>query len=189
VVDGLEKHVDAVIRDLGPHFAGLPGVAGAIMLGNGEIALALHPPDLLEIFHRARGSLVLSLVATEEEAQPASILVVDDSITTRALEKSILEAHGYRVRVAVDGAEAYSQLQAEPADLIVSDVEMPRMDGFALLEAVRRDPHLKETPLILVTSLEQREHKERGLSLGADAYVVKRNFEQTDLLETIRQLL
>ena len=189
VVDGLVRHTEAVIRDLGPQFAGLPSVAGGIILGDGEIALALHPPDLFEAFHHSRGSLVLSLETPEREAPPASIMVVDDSITTRTLEKSILEAHGYRVRVAVDGAEAYSQLQAEPADLIVSDIEMPRMDGFALLEAVRCHPRLKETPLILVTSLEKREHKERGLALGADAYVVKRSFEQTDLLETIRQLL
>lgn len=189
VVDALLHQTDAVIRDLGPQFAGLRGIAGGILLGDGEIVLVLNPSDLADAFLRQRESTTLSVQAPEAAALAPCVLVVDDSITTRTLEKSILEAHGYRVRVAVDGVEALAQLRAEPVDLIISDVEMPRMDGFALLQAVRSDPQLERTPLILVTSLEKREHKEKGLVLGADAYVVKRSFDQTDLLETIKQLL
>ena len=117
------------------------------------------------------------------------ILVVDDSLTTRTLEKSILEAHGYQVRLAHDGLEGLGRLRAEKIDLIISDIQMPRLDGFGLLQAVKADPVLKAIPLILVSSLEAREDKERGMELGADAYVVKRKFDQKELLETIGQFL
>jgi two-component system chemotaxis sensor kinase CheA len=110
-------------------------------------------------------------------------------MTTRTLEKSILEAHGYRVRVAVDGMEALDQLRAEKADLVIADIQMPRLDGFGLLEAMKKDPNLNRVPVIVVTSLERPEDQERGLSLGADAYIVKRKFDQGELLAAIRQIL
>jgi two-component system chemotaxis sensor kinase CheA len=118
-----------------------------------------------------------------------SILVVDDSITSRSLERSILEAHGYRVRVAVDGLEALELLRIERADLVITDVQMPRMDGFGLVEALKADTRLKEIPVIIVSSLESPEDQERGLLLGADAYVVKRKFDQTELLAAIQQMI
>jgi two-component system chemotaxis sensor kinase CheA len=124
-----------------------------------------------------------------QEVKPPSILVVDDSLTTRTLEKSILEAHGYRVRVAVDGLEALDQLRAEKADLVISDVEMPRLDGFGLIEAMKKDLKLARVPVIVVTSLDRAEDRKRGLSLGADAYIVKRKFDQGELLASIRQIL
>ena len=117
------------------------------------------------------------------------ILVVDDSMTTRTLEKSILEAHGYRVRTAVDGLEALALLRAEKADLVIADIQMPRMDGFELLAALKQDPGLNQIPVIVVTSLERAEDQERGLALGADAYIVKRKFDQGELLAGIRQIL
>jgi two-component system chemotaxis sensor kinase CheA len=120
---------------------------------------------------------------------PASILVVDDSLTTRTLERSILEAHGYRVRLAVDGMEALEQLRKEKPDLVIADVQMPRLDGFGLLEAMKKDPDLNRIPVIMVTSLERPEDQERGMSLGAGAYIVKRKFDQGEVLATIRQIL
>ena len=110
-------------------------------------------------------------------------------MTTRTLERCILEAQGYRVRVAVDGMEALAQLRVEKADLVISDVQMPRMDGFELLEAMKKDPNLNRIPVIVVTSLERQEDQERGLALGADAYIVKQKFDQAELLATIRQIL
>jgi len=114
---------------------------------------------------------------------------VDDSITARSLEKSILESHGYRVRVATDGLQALRLLSVEKADLIVTDIQMPGLDGFGLIEALKADDGLKGIPVIIVSSLERDEDKERGLRLGAHAYVVKRKFDQTELLEAIRQML
>jgi two-component system, chemotaxis family, sensor kinase CheA len=115
--------------------------------------------------------------------------VADDSITTRTLEKNILEAAGYRVRVAADGAEAWTALQSEPCSLLVSDVNMPRLNGFELTEKVRGSETLKALPIILVTSLDSREDRERGIWAGADAYIVKGAFDQDVLLSTIRQLI
>jgi two-component system chemotaxis sensor kinase CheA len=123
------------------------------------------------------------------ETIAAGILVVDDSITSRSLEKSILEAHGYRVRLAVDGLEALEMLRVEKADLIITDIQMPRLDGFELVEALKADSRLSRIPVIIVSSLDRPEDQERGLLLGADAYVVKRKFDQAELLNAIRQMI
>jgi two-component system, chemotaxis family, sensor kinase CheA len=130
-------------------------------------------------------------VETPPEARTAGrrILVVDDSITTRTLEQSTLEAAGFEVATAVDGEDGWRILQTEGADLVVSDVEMPRMDGFALCEAIRASPRFAHLPVVLVTSLESEEHRARGLEAGADAYVGKSGFDQQGLLDTIRRLL
>jgi two-component system, chemotaxis family, sensor kinase CheA len=121
----------------------------------------------------------------------ATILVVDDSITTRTLEKGILEAAGYRVVVCVDGQDALDRLRAEiePVDLVLADVEMPRLDGFGLLQALRADERFARLPTILMTSRGAAEDVARGLDLGADAYLTKQSFDQRNLLDTIGQLL
>lgn len=121
----------------------------------------------------------------------ATILVVDDSITTRTLEKGILEAAGYRVVVCVDGQDALDRLRAEvePVDLVLADVEMPRLDGFGLLKALRADERFARLPTVLMTSRGDPEDVARGLDLGADAYLTKQAFDQRNLLETIGQLL
>src|SRR5262249_629062 len=126
-------------------------------------------------------------------ARKTTVLVVDDSITTRTLEKNILEAAGYRVRLAIDGVEAL-QVLAEMADdggcdLMLSDVDMPRLNGFDLTTRVRPDARFQHLPVVLVTSLDTAEDRERGISAGADAYIVKRQFEQQILLDTIARLI
>ena len=120
---------------------------------------------------------------------PPTILVVDDSFTTRTLETSILETHGYRVRVAVDGVEALAQLRSEKIDLVITDIQMPRLDGFGLLAEMKKDQRLNRVPVIVDSSIDRREDQERGLSLGADAYIVKQKFNHQDLLQTIQQIL
>ncbi len=127
----------------------------------------------------------------------ATILVVDDSITTRTLEKTILQAQGYRVLVAVDGMEALSILRTsqqegtpqQEVDVVVADVEMPRLDGFGLLAAMRADPRLRSIPTVLMTSRNAEADVRRGLELGARAYIAKQEFDQGALLSTIGQLL
>jgi two-component system chemotaxis sensor kinase CheA len=127
--------------------------------------------------------------ALEGKRRPAVILVVDDSITTRTMEKNLLEAVGYQVRVAVDGIEAWTLLKSEEVDLVVSDVDMPRLDGFDLTARIRADQTLTDLPVVLVTALESREDKERGIEVGANAYVIKSSFDQSNLLEIIRRLI
>jgi two-component system chemotaxis sensor kinase CheA len=123
------------------------------------------------------------------ERPPARILVVDDSITTRTLERNILQGAGYQVVTAVDGVEALAALETETFDLVVADIEMPRIDGFELVKWIRDSAVYGGLPVVLVTSLESQEHRERGLKVGADAYIVKSGFEQSVLLDTIEEFL
>lgn len=165
----------------------------ATQLEDGQSAPVLDPEIIFQRF--LRHDLDLSVDAHEVKrparASARTILVVDDSVTTRTLEKSILEAQGYKVILAVDGLDALEVLRRDLAfiDLIVADVEMPRLDGFGLLETLKRDVSLARVPVIMMTSRASETDVARGLELGADAYLVKQSFDQRELLSTIRQLL
>lgn len=196
LVDAVLRETEAVIQDLGAASGCGGKVSSGVALEDGTIAFVLNPMELIESAARSRAQLPVAAPveehpAPEARSRPAlrSILVVDDSMTTRTLEKSILEAHGYRVRVAVDGVEALARLREETADLVIADIEMPRLNGFGLIEKMKQDTALQRIPVIIVSSLERREDRERGLSLGADAYIVKRKFDQEELLVAIRQLV
>ncbi len=188
-VDEFIAEHDALIQDLGMPCPATGKISGGALLREGSVFVVLNPAGL------AAGCTPSALVPMPRQAPVQApqaahgILVVDDSITSRSLERSILEAHGYRVRVAVDGLEALELLRAEKADLIITDIQMPRLDGFGLVEALKADQAFHEIPVIIVSSLERAEDQERGLQLGADAYVVKRKFDQTELLEAIRQMI
>jgi two-component system chemotaxis sensor kinase CheA len=123
-------------------------------------------------------------VDTEEK----SILVVEGSITSRMLLKNILESAGYRVKTAVDGLEAFTELKTAAFNLVVSDIDMPRMNGFELTARIRSDKDVAEIPVVLVTALDSREDRERGTDAGANAYIVKSSFDQGNLLDIIRRL-
>jgi two-component system, chemotaxis family, sensor kinase CheA len=171
-------------------------VSGTVLLEDEMPALVLSPDLLIDHWvrnesHLAAGGLGLSARADDQARQATTILVVDDSITTRTLEKSILEAQGYRVLLSVDGIDALNVLRSGEAmvDLVIADVEMPRMDGFGLLQAIKTDPRIAATPVILMTSRADPEDVRRGLDLGAGAYITKQKFDQRELLATIGQLL
>ena len=189
VVDEFQAEQEVVIKSLGARIRRTRFVSAATILPSGKIALVLNTPNLLrKALQRPAGP---ALASPERAERPAKkrILVVDDSLTTRALEKSILEAAGYDVTAAADGAAAWQLLQERGADLIVSDVDMPRMDGFGLTEAVRGSPRFRELPVVLVTARESEADQARGVAVGADAYLGKSAFDQKNLLETIAQLL
>lgn len=187
LVDEILGDREVLVKKLGPPFVRVRNVAAAGILGTGELALILRPPDLL------RSARTLSRLAAspraEEDALPRTILVVDDSITTRTMEQNMLEAAGYRVQVAVDGMDAWTLLMSETFDLVVSDVDMPRMDGFELTARIRAEAKLVDLPVVLVTAMETREDKERGILSGANAYVIKSSFDESNLLEIIRRLV
>lgn len=189
VVDEVIEERDIYVQSLGSRLRGARSVTGATVLPDGSLALILN---VAEVVHRARG-LAVGARLTDETARPDArareILLVDDSLTTRTLERSILEAAGYVVRSAGDGEEALRILDEHGADLVVSDVEMPLMDGFALTAAIRASPRFQGMPVVLLTALGTDADKARGLSAGADAYLVKSGFDQQNLLETIAQLL
>lgn len=168
----------------------LPHLSGAALLGSGQVALVLNPlPTIATGLGAPSGPGITVAEPTPEAPARRRILVVDDSITTRTLEQSILEAAGYEVLGAVDGADAWRVLQETGCDLVVTDIEMPRMDGFALCEAIRSSARFKNVPVVLVTALETVEHRQRGLDVRADAYIGKSSFDQQNLVDTVRQLL
>ncbi len=196
LVDHLFDEQELVVKPLGWPLRRVRNLSGVAVLGSGEIITLLNPTDLLQsVDNPARLSRLSTIPAvTDEITLPAAahnqrVLVVDDSLMTRTLERSILEAAGYSTVVATDGVEALALLEREPIDLVVSDVEMPRMDGFGLTTAIRRNERLRQIPVILMTSLDAPEHRERGVIAGADAYLTKGSFDQGELLETIGRLL
>lgn len=188
VVDALSDVRALLVGDAAAIAADLPLVLGTVLL-NGEVVLVLDPAQLVR--DRAAGRAARPLTVQPAETPQRTILVVDDSITTRTLERSILEAQGYRVLVEVDGLAGLERLRSgiDAIDLVVADVEMPRMDGFALLAAIRNDPALKTLPVIMMTSRNSPDDIERGLSLGADAYVTKQDFDQGMLIGVVQQLI
>lgn len=183
-----------------PAFADPALIAGAAILPGDVPVLVLDPDGLAARAAAGAGTMAqaprsTTRVESGRDTVPlprrATILVVDDSITTRTLEKGILEAAGYRVVVCVDGQDALDRLRAEiePVDLVLADVEMPRLDGFGLLKALRADPRFARLPTILMTSRGEGADVARGLDLGADAYLTKQTFDQRQLLDAIGQLL
>lgn len=171
-------------------------ISGTVLLEDDVPALVLNPEALVERWMRdesrlAAGGLGLAEVQPDAVKPRTTILVVDDSITTRTLEKSILESQGFQVLLSVDGLDALDTLRAadQVIDLVIADVEMPRMDGFALLQAIRADSRFSALPVVMMTSRADPADIRRGLDLGASAYITKQTFDQRELLATIGQLL
>lgn len=189
--DELRGEQELVVKQLPDGVPPVHSVAGAATLASGEVILVLDPRDLVE---RALATTAAvpgtswNAAAAPEPARPR-VLVAEDSLTTRTLERNILQAAGYEVAVAPDGAEAWHLLQSQPFALLVSDVEMPIVDGFALTERIRAHATLRSLPVILVTARAAPEDRVRGLEAGADAYIAKREFRQSELLETVDRLL
>jgi two-component system, chemotaxis family, sensor kinase CheA len=185
IVDELLGEQEILVKSLGRRIRLARTVAGATLLPSGRIAMVLNVPRLL----RAPAAAAPRLAAPDEPAVRRRLLVVDDSLTTRTLEKSVLEAAGYEVETAPDGETAWSALLERGADLVVSDVEMPRLDGLALAARIRASDRFRRLPVILVTGRESEEDRRRGLEAGADAYLAKSAFDQRALLEAVAQLL
>ena len=188
-IDSVVDEQEVLVKPLRTPLCRVRNVAAATVLGSGHVAPILNVSDLLKSARRA--SRVTPGVLANETAAVAArkILVAEDSITSRMLLKSILETAGYNVKTAIDGMEAFALLRVERFDLVVSDVEMPRLNGFDLTARIRADRKLSELPVVLVTALETREDRERGIDAGANAYIVKGSFDQSNLLEAVRRLI
>jgi len=179
---------DVVVRGLTGRLRDLKSVSGASIEPNGSILLVLDVQNLLE---RAN-SLSIAAEVANKPATPApqlSVMVVDDALMVRELQRSILERGGYAVRTASDGAEALGMLAELPADLVVTDVEMPNVDGLQLIQSIRRHPRLANIPVLIVSSHGSDEDHQRGLDAGADAYIVKTSFDEVGLLSAVSRLL
>lgn len=188
IIDAALAEQEIAVNALGKRLAGLRLAAGATLLPSGKVALVLNAGELVGAALAQHHEIAIDIDAMPGR-EKKRLLVADDSVTTRTLEKSILESAGYAVVTAVDGEEAWRLLQDRGADLVISDVEMPRMDGFALAQAIRSSMRFRDLPIVLVTARENDSDRLRGMEAGATAYLLKSAFDQRTLLETLKQLL
>jgi two-component system chemotaxis sensor kinase CheA len=189
-VDSVLGEQEILVKSLGPQLARVRNFAGATVLGSGKVATILHPGDLMKSAVKGVADSAGAVSSVEEgEVVRRLVLIAEDSITARTLLKNILETSGYQTRTAVDGIDAMTQLRTEKIDLLVSDVDMPRMNGFDLTAKIRATREFSDLPVVLVTSLDSREDRERGIEVGANAYIVKSSFDQSNLLEVVKRLI
>ena len=190
-VSEVVQEQEVLVKSLPYPVIHLRNVSGATLLGDGRVAPILNVAGLLQSALGVHGSKARLVAKTSASAvqQKKSILVAEDSITSRMLLQNILESANYQVQTEVDGMAAWAALKTGEFDLLVSDVQMPRMDGFELTAKVRSDSVMGDMPVVLVTSLEKREDRELGVEAGANAYIVKSSFDQSDLLAVIAKLL
>jgi two-component system chemotaxis sensor kinase CheA len=187
--DVLLGEEEIVVKPLGPLLASVTGYLGGAILGDGRIALLLDPAALTRANPRARVAPagVATVVATRGAPK---VLVVEDSYTVRELQRSILEAAGYRVETARDGKEGLDRVSSDDEiALVITDLEMPEMDGLELTKAIRAHSERSSLPVIVVTSLADEEDRRRGVEAGANAYIVKRAFDQHALLDIVERLV
>jgi two-component system chemotaxis sensor kinase CheA len=190
VIDDIQAEREIMMRTFGPRLRQTRHVTGPTLLPDGKVALVLNTGDLMDSVRKlTNSSTVAQSMTVAKAAESRRLLLVDDSVTTRTLEKTILEAAGYDVLIATDGAEAWLLLLVRGADVVVSDIEMPRMDGFALTETIRNSRQFRELPVILMTARDNDADKAHGLKVGANAYLCKSAFDQRELLATIGQIL
>lgn len=189
-VDAILGEQEVAVRPLGSQLVRVPNIGGATVLGNGDVVPVLNVSDLLKSAVKCEYRESMASVPEKSAAiAKTAILVVEDSITSRVLLKNILESAGYQVATAIDGVDAFTALKTGVYDLVVSDVEMPRMDGFSLTAKIRADRALADLPVVLVTAMESSEDRERGIDVGANAYIVKSSFDQSNLLEVVSRFV
>ena len=187
-VDEVINEAEVLLKPLGKQLSRVRNVYGGAILGSGKVVAVLNVADLIK-----SAAVAPSLPVRVEPSAPAgekiSILVAEDSITSRMLLKNILESAGYVVKTVTDGLEALTELKQGNYDLLVSDVDMPRMNGFVLTSNIRAEKKLADLPVVLVTALKSREDRERGIDAGANAYIVKSSFDQSNLLDVIKKII
>ena len=193
VVDEFGEVQVMVMIPLSNHLDTVPNVAGTSIMGNGEVAFVLNIPNLMD---NARiGSVRREVLAQKgtlpvfEQPVVKSILVVEDSVMVRELERNILESAGYHVDVAIDGVEGIEKMGQKTYDLVVSDIQMPRMDGYEFISKFKNDEKYKNIPAIIISTLAQEEEKRKGFEAGADRYIVKSAFDKDTLLTAVESLI
>ena len=188
IVDEILDEYQILVKELGKQLKYVRNISGAAVLGTGTIVPVINVSDLLQ------SALITiknpkTITKVKEPEKTFKVLVAEDSITSRTLIRDILETAGYIVETAIDGAEGYIKAVEGEFDIIISDVDMPRMNGFELTTKIRNNKKLSELPIVLVTALESREDREHGIDVGANAYIIKSSFDQSNLLETIKRIL
>ncbi|MBY6034532.1 Hpt domain-containing protein [Marinobacter daepoensis] len=190
-VDQLMGSREIVVKSLGPQFSSVRGVSGATILGDGNVVVILDLPAMIRSDILSERQRLANLEKARDNARyeekATTVMVVDDSVTVRKVTSRLLERNGMEVVTAKDGLDAVAQLQDHRPDIILLDIEMPRMDGFEVASFVRHDDNLKETPICMITSRTGEKHRERALAIGVNEYLGK-PFQETELLDTIKRL-
>ncbi len=194
-VDSLAGSREIVVKSLGPQFAGVHGISGATILGDGRVVVILDLLATIRVRHahllnqlQTRTVSRAALPAELEVERPTLVMVVDDSVTVRKVTSRLLERNGMNVLTAKDGVDAISLLQEHKPDIMLLDIEMPRMDGFEVANLVRHDQNLKDLPIIMITSRTGDKHRERAMNIGVNDYLGK-PYQESLLLETIAKLV
>lgn len=188
IVDELLDERDLVIKQLPEHLSFNPLISGMVTTGHNELVSLIHVPYVLDIARQSRQPSAKRAQADQDKPKKR-ILVVDDSLNTREIERDVLEAWGYHVTLAEHGQEGLDKALAEQFDAVLTDVEMPVMDGFTLTARLREHERYQECPIIIITSREKESDRRRGIEVGADAYIVKGSFDQNSLVDTLKVLL
>ena len=188
-VDALVDQRDVVVNGVSPVLPRLDLVAGASVDADGSVLLVLDAAGLVDRARSLDHPVPTRERRVEDDRRAPVVLVVDDAVTVRELQRSILERAGYVVSVAADGVQALARLAAGDVDLVLTDVQMPRMDGFALTRAIRQHAALTNLPVVILSSLASEDDRRHGLEAGADAFVVKSSFDETALLEIVARML
>jgi two-component system chemotaxis sensor kinase CheA len=189
MVDAIHEEQEFVFKELRGRLRNQRLFSGVSILGSGQLVLIVEVNEVFQMATRAPAVSAPVAAEVKREVVPASILVVEDSYITGELERGILHAAGYGAEIAQDGIAALEALQKKKYDLVVADVDMPRMDGFELTSRIRGDERLRDIPVIIVTARESHADRRRGIEVGADAYIMKREFDQSHLLETVQRLI
>ncbi|HVL13410.1 MAG TPA: response regulator, partial [Gemmata sp.] len=189
--DAVRGEQDLVVRPLDPRLGKVPNLSAAAILDDGSPVLIVDAEDLIRAMDHYIQSGALSRCDTRpaDRARKKRILVVDDSITVREVERQLLLHKGYEVEVAVDGVDGWNKVRGSRFDLLVSDVDMPRMTGLQLVSAVRGDEKLRALPVVIVSYKEREEDRLKGLDAGANAYLTKSSFHDNSFLQAVEDLI
>jgi chemosensory pili system protein ChpA (sensor histidine kinase/response regulator) len=182
-VDALAGSREIVVKSLGRQFAGVQGVTGATILGDGHVVLILDLPNHIRLMQGRVQTRQLPAIEAEP-VRPLLIMVVDDSVTVRKVTSRLLERHGMNVLTAKDGVDAMALLQEHTPDVMLLDIEMPRMDGFEVASQIRHDERLKNLPIIMITSRSGQKHRDRAMAIGVNDYLSK-PYQEAVLMESI----
>jgi len=193
IVDKFLGEHDLVVRPLDPRLGKVRDIAAAAILRDGSPALILDVDDMVRsIVKLAQAGRVDQLsggVAASAARPRKRILVVDDSITVREAERQLLINHGYDVEVAVDGMDGYNSVRSAHYDLVVSDIDMPRMNGIEMIRTIKQDPRLSSIPIVIVSYKDREEDRMRGLDAGANHYLTKSSFHDEALVHAVENLI
>ncbi|MBI5691828.1 MAG: hybrid sensor histidine kinase/response regulator [Verrucomicrobia bacterium] len=192
VVDGFIGERELVVQPLDPRLGKVKDIAAGSLMEDGSPVLIIDVDDMVRSVEKAAASGALGAIQTASAASGADrkrVLVVDDSLTVRELERKLLETRGYAVEMAVDGMDGWNAVRIGSFDLVISDVDMPRLDGIELTKLIKQDPKLRGLPVMIVSYKDREEDRRRGLEAGADYYLTKGSFHDDTMLNAVRDLI